>query len=146
MTAAAENDAAPDPLMERITGAADGLYIISETDSPLTPFCWQNFFAEGGSRDVDKLLRSQQKLPEETLVEIRTLEQFFKVQIEPAEGDDEEIIEEKRRLAELRDLLEKELQETAVYRTGEIKIMAYVLGRIPGTNDAAGVSAELVET
>jgi hypothetical protein len=147
MTEHAEGIDRPDPLLDGIAHAAEGLFITSETDSPLTPFRWPDFFTEkSDSQDAAEALRKYKKLPEDTELETVSLERFFKSQIEPAEGDDKEIAEEKRRLAELRDLLAKELQETAVYRSGKINITAYVLGRVPGTRDAAGVSAELVET
>ena len=137
----------PDPLLERITHAADGLFIMSETDSPLTPFRWADFFAaEGVDKDVVGALRQHQKMGPEVVAETVTLKKFFKTQIEPQEGDDAEIAEEKRRLAELRDLLATELQDVAVHRFGEINIPAYVLGRVPDSRDAAGFSTELVET
>jgi hypothetical protein len=79
-------------------------------------------------------------------VETVTLERFFKAQIEPHPEDDREIAGEKRRLTDLRDLLAKELQDVSVCRIGEINITAYVLGRVPDSRDAAGVSTELVET
>jgi hypothetical protein len=120
---------------------------MSETDSALTPFHWPRFFTDRKvDEDTAASLRVFQNVPLETVVETTTLEQFFKTQIEPDEGDDEEMAEEKRRLAELRDLLASELQDIGVYRVGEINITAYVLGQVPGTSDAAGVFAELVET
>ncbi len=147
MTNSAQSDAESDPLLERISSAAEGLFVMSETDSPLTPFRWPRFFAEKtASDDTAAALRVVQKLPSETAVETVPLEKFFRKQVEPDDEDDEEIAEEKRRLAEMRDLLSKELEDTAVYRIGEVNITVYVLGHVPGTTDAAGVSADLVET
>lgn len=147
MTDHAQSAAAPDPLLERLRSAAQGLFIMSETDSPLSPFRWSLFFApKGADKDSVAALREFKNLPAETLVEVITLEKFFKTQVKSETGDDEEIADEKRRLADLRDLLAKELQDVAVYRTGAVNITAYILGRIPGTSDAAGVSTELVET
>lgn len=143
----APTDADPKVLLDRIARTADGLFIVSETDSALMPFHWPRFFADRKvDEDTAASLLVSQNMPSETVVETTTLEQFFTIQIEPDEGDDEQIVDEKRRLAELRDLLASELQYTAVYRVGKINITAYVLGQIPGTRDAAGVSAELVET
>jgi hypothetical protein len=145
----AESAAAPDPdpLLERLTRAVDGLFIMSETDSPLTPFRWPDFFKDqGNSKDAMEALRLYKKLPADTTIGTVTLEKFFEGQVEPDKEDDDEIKEEKRRLTELRDLLAKELSEAAVYRVGEINITAYIIGRVPDTNDAAGASAELVET
>jgi hypothetical protein len=147
MTNHADGAAPPDLLLERIAGAADGLFIMSETDSPLTPFRWAQFFTDkSASENTAETLKAVQKIPPESTVETVTLEKFFQTQTEPEEGDDEEISEEKRRLAELRDLLAKELQDAAVYRTGEVNVKAYIFGQVPGTTDAAGVSTELVET
>jgi hypothetical protein len=147
MTNPAPADADPKVLLDRIAGAADGLFIMSESDSALTPFHWPRFFADKkADEDTTVSLRVSQKIPSDTNVETTTLEQFFNTQIEPDEGDDEEIVAEKRRLAELRDLLSNELHDVGVYRVGKINITAYILGQVPGTSDAAGVSAELVET
>ena len=147
MTDQAHNTNASDSLLKRFADAAEGLFIISETDSPMMPFRWPGFFAEkSATEDTKEAVRRSQKLLDGTLVETVTLEKFFKTQIEPDEGDDDEIAGEKRRLVLLRDLLAKELQDVTVYRTGKINITAFVLGRVPGTDDAAGVSAELVET
>ena len=147
MTDQAQSAAVPDPLLKRFADAAEGLFIISETDSPMMPFRWPSFFAEkSATEDTKEAVRRSQKLLDGTLVETVTLEKFFKTQIEPDEGDDDEIAGEKRRLVLLRDLLAKELQDVTVYRTGKINITAFVLGRVAGTDDAAGVSAELVET
>ena len=147
MTDQAQSATVSDPLLERLAGAAEGLYITSETDSLMTPFRWPGFFADKSvTKDIGETFRHSQKLPADASIETVTLEKFFQTQIEPDEGDDDEIVGEKRRLTQLRDLLTKELQEVAVYRVGTINITAYVLGRIPGTSDAAGVSAELVET
>ena len=147
MTDQAKSAPAPDPLLKRIADAAEGLFITSETDSPMTPFRWPGFFTEESSvKEAGEALRHLQKLPADAPLETITVEKFFQTQTEPDAGDDDEIADEKRRLAQLRDLLAKELQEAVVYRVGTISITAYVLGRVPGTNDAAGVSAELVET
>ena len=147
MTDQTQSAAVPDPLLKRFADAADGLFITSETDSPLTPFRWSVFFAEkSATEDTKEAVRHFKNLPTDTPLEAVTLQKFFQTQIEPDEGDDDEIAGEKRRLAQLRDLLAKELQDAAVYRAGKVNITAYVLGRVPGTNDAAGVSADLVET
>ncbi|MBC8103057.1 MAG: hypothetical protein H7Z41_10775 [Cytophagales bacterium] len=143
--------AADDPLMEKITTAAEGLFVVSESDSPLTPFRWPGFFAGAEvasppEEDLKVRLRGRESLSADAPLETVTLKAFFQSQVEPQEGDDDEIKDEKRRLTELRDLMANELQGVTVLRAGEIQITAYVLGRVPGTEDAVGVSALLVET
>lgn len=119
-----------------ILKAADGLLMPSESDYPFTPFRWPG----SGPLTPDALV-VHLELPQDTLVAVRDITQFFASLVTTREWHtDEDRVQVSRFLA-LRDALTTHLADLIVYRVGEISIQVFIVG-----TDANGAKVGLHTT
>lgn len=129
-------------LLDQLRAASDGMFYISETDSPFEVV----FFPQ--VQDSSLLPATFAQLPEiaeDAAVEVVELPYFFRnmTTADPDAGEEEE--HTARRFRELQDLLEQRLEEVKVYRVGKRRIQAFILGKT-AAGDYAGLKTTLVET
>jgi hypothetical protein len=128
------------PDLERLSGAAAGLFFISETDAPLDaiecpdkqtpPEAWVRQLAGGAPG---------------TPVEIQEVDYFFRNQVREDEAGTSTDRERAKRFHSLMSLIHQVLPDAKVYRTGSVQVDAFVIGRLQdGT--LGGLRTKLVET
>lgn len=129
-------------ILAELGRAADGLLYMSETDSALEPV--RVVPEEGGEPSVPQLRRLA-GLPADAPVEVFDVKRFFGNAVAEEDWKGEAEIADARRFQNLVRVLNRELSGLRVYRVGEVRIHAYVLGRSP-SGSWLGLSTLLVET
>ncbi|MCC9165638.1 nuclease A inhibitor family protein [Pontibacter harenae] len=130
-------------LLEGLRQQSEGLFYVSETDAT---FEVVHFSGKDGSEPTTttELLAWAGKAEEEK-VEVVELQYFFrKMTNETEDMSDEEKLEASR-FQKLQAFIEQHLQQTKVYRVGERKITAFILGKA-STGELLGLKTILVET
>jgi Nuclease A inhibitor-like protein len=120
--------------------AVEGLFYISETDSPFYFFQW------GEVKTVEtETIRENLKLESSISIEERTFEEFFSRLTEEKEwfGEREKKIVEE--FLNLKFILEKKLTNIKVFRIGRIQIDVYIAG-LDSENRLTGIKTKSVET
>lgn len=120
-------------LLTELRGAADGMWLTSESDYPVEAVSWAGQAAAGGSAsDFVRLLG----LPAGTPVRVSTLDHM----IERLGYSNEE-----PKVAALRALLAAKLSQIVVYEVGTIQVHDYIVGRT-ACGGLAGVTSISIET
>jgi hypothetical protein len=123
-----------------LDGAVEGLFYISETDSPFY------FFQLREEKTIDtETIRKNLKLDSSISIEERTFEEFFSRLTEEKEwfGEREKKIAEE--FLNLKLILEKKLTNIKVFRIGRIQIDVYIAG-LDSENRLTGIRTKSVET
>lgn len=127
-------------LLEQLAQAAQGLWYLSESESPLEPFS----LPPGTALSSDAELLAATGHQGQTVEQV-TLTHFFRNMVRPADDQDPAQQEIAHRFLALQTWLETNLQEVTVYRVGTTEVQAYVLGKTPA-GDWLGLKTTLVET
>nr|WP_243651029.1 nuclease A inhibitor family protein [Hymenobacter gummosus] len=138
--AEAPADAAADSTLEQLRQLTEGLYFVSESDSPLAVVSYQ---APAGELDAQELLKLLNQ-PADTPVQTQELTHFLRNHT----ADDGVLgnVELANRFKALQMFLKQELEDVKVYRIGKgPQLDAYALGRTPG-GKLAGFKVTLIET
>jgi hypothetical protein len=130
------------PLLDTLEKATFGLLFPSESDAPLTPYC---FPRPAGTEPTPATLLAAEHLPSDTPVETITVADLFDPFGQPDESASEEDRAEAARYRELVEMLSRELTDLRVYRVGKTDIDVYVLGRDP-SGKWLGLKTHVVET
>lgn len=112
------------PIINQLAIAAEGLFYISETDTPLTPVT----FPPGKS--IEDAIGAP--------VEIQEIAYFFRNELRDDRPD-------APRFRALVELFQELLPDAKAYRTGSVQVTAYIVGRLPD-GSFGGLKTELVET
>ncbi|WP_210489872.1 nuclease A inhibitor family protein [Rufibacter aurantiacus] len=128
--------------LEKILQAAQGLYMLSETDAPFEPLDLGQQPSEGFNGE--RLLSLLSK-PADSPVEEQELSYFLRNMTKVWEGASAEKQAEIERFRQLQGLLLATLTMVKVYRIGQTQIEAYLLGWTPD-NLLIGLKTLQVET
>jgi hypothetical protein len=131
----AQND-----LANRIKKFTKDLYYISETDSEISPFTGRR--AESVSQEA---LLAQTGRTENSEVEERNFEEFFKPLLEVQDWFGDEEKKTAARFSKLKELLQKELKDLKVFKVGSIELDVYVVG-LDAEGVLTGIKMKAVET
>jgi histidine triad (HIT) family protein len=129
-----------DSALDQLRQLTEGLYFLSESDSPLTVVSYQ---APAGELDAPALLKLLHQ-PADTPVETQELTHFLRNHT----ADDGVLgnVELANRFKALQMYLKQELEDVKVYRVGKApQLEAYALGKTSG-GKLAGFKVTLVET
>lgn len=130
------------PLLATLGKATFGLLFPSESDAPLSPYC---FRGAPGEEPTPAALLAAEGLPSSTPVETITLAELFDPFAVAEESASPEDRAEANRYHDLASLLSRELTNVRVYRVGKVDIDVYVLGQTP-QGAWAGLKTHVVET
>jgi Nuclease A inhibitor-like protein len=120
--------------------AIEGLFYVSETDSPF------HFFQFGEYKKVDdKIIRECLELENSISIEERTSDEFFSRLTQEKDWFGEREKKIAARFSSLKSLLEKRLTDVKVFRIGRIHIDIYVAG-LDSENRLTGIQTKAVET
>jgi hypothetical protein len=125
---------------EQVKKLSEGLYYISETDAPISPF------AGGKAEAVSKeeILRQTKSAPNAPVEERNFAEIFARLmRIQDWFGDEEK--ETAAKFGRLKDFLEKNLKDLKVFKIGTIQIKVYFVG-LDAEGRLMGIQTEAVET
>lgn len=127
-------------LKNRIEKACEGLVYISETDAPIEVF-FRDEVKEPTAKELLRLLGRT----DEIATESSNPEDFFQRLTRAKEWHTKEQTKTVNRFKKLQQLLEKELDDIHVVRTGKIRIEIYVIGKNKN-GEVAGIKTFAVET
>lgn len=126
---------------DELKQAINGLLMRSETDEPFEFFYDEkNDSSELTEETVQKLAGMPAQYP----MEVVELDDFFRSQVRPAEDTPEEVARAER-FQQLQAKLHELLPDVKVYRIGETRITAFLLGTTPA-GEITGLKTVLVET
>ncbi len=134
---------AKDDFIANIQKFSEGLNIMSETDSDLTPFVW-NFPTEQAF-EKDNILKFLEK-PLDEKFQLVEFDKFFAFYIKIKKDDDEETIEMAENFKKFKHKLTELLTDIKIFKVGEIEIDLYIVGKNVFKNEYAGLQAFVVET
>jgi hypothetical protein len=129
-------------LLDTLEHATFGLLFPSESDAPLTPYC---FPGPKGVEPTPEALLEAERLPSDTPVETITVADLFDPFAEADEHASEEDRAEAERYRNLVALLSRELTDLRVYRVGKTDIDVYILGK-DKSGRWLGLKTHVVET
>lgn len=129
----------PDALLERLHELSRDLYFISESDYPFEVVHFTSIPA--GSHLPSFLGQKLLNLSPGTKVEVEELHYFLRNHT----ADNPDDPGTPQRFRDLQSFLEQQLQDVKVYRVGERKITALVLGKT-AAGDYAGLKTTVIET
>jgi hypothetical protein len=126
------------PQLEQLEKSAAGLLFMSESDHPFEVIQLPPL-----SGTIEEEIKGIVKL--DLPVETQTLEYFFR----NATKEDAEMGEEQRQTAQrfrdLKKVLETELTNVQVYRTGSVEIKVFIIGQLKD-GSYGGLTTKLIET
>jgi Nuclease A inhibitor-like protein len=125
---------------EELRNKCKGLYYISETDAEISPFFGGK--ANGGPSET---IARELGLKKETAVEERSFVDFFARPTKIQDWFTEIETKKAKRFLALQKLLEENLEDLIVLRTGRIQIDIYVVG-LDAAGNLAGIQTKAVET
>ncbi len=127
-------------LPSQIKKIAENLYYTSETDAKIIPFTEKKAVAATAAELLNQIGKA-----ENTPVEEKDFNDFFKrlTEIQDWFGDEEKATAQK--FADLKNLLEKNLKDIKVFRIGKIQIDIYIVG-LDADGNLAGIQTKAVET
>jgi hypothetical protein len=129
-------------LLAELEKATQGLRFISETDAPFQIIFWPE--AAKQPLTVERLL-ALTKHPQDKVVEIIDLDEFFEVATRDQDWHRESEQADVKRYRALAKLLKDRLSNLQVYRVGQIEIDVYIVGATPN-GDLAGLATKVNET
>lgn len=139
-------------ILSELTKAAQSLLLMSETDAPLTPFCWHRPEQAPATSPSDEMLPCTKadvinftNRPADVPVETRDVETFFRAMSQDQIGDPPDLLAMRARFRDLQTRLPELLTHLIVFRVGRVHIDAYIVGVTP-TADLAGLQTVQVET
>jgi hypothetical protein len=157
MMANRSSDGSRMSLGEELERAAEGLYLLSESDYPyefftlpkqrVDEFDAQAFLNRIG---LSENLLDELGVPLERLIEERPFEGFFPTADDLAERSglettDPEVVAESERYRALEALLAERLRDLKVFRVGEVEVRTYIAG-LDERGNVAGLMSTSVET
>ena len=121
--------------------AANGLLMRSESDEP-----FEFYYDEQhkGSELNEETVRKLAGMPAQYPMVVLELDDFFRSQVRPAEETPEDLARAER-FQQLQAKLHELLPDVKVYRIGETRITAFILGTTPA-GEIIGLKTVLVET
>ena len=124
---------------QRLNEASAGLFYLSESDYPFEVVSLE------AAINVEDALRTLLEKRNETPVKIESLEQFLRnmTTLHPSASSEQQ--NTVQRYIHLKQVLQEELQDVAVYLLGEIEIDAFILGRT-GEGSYAGLRTKVIQT
>jgi len=125
---------------EQVNKLSEGLYYISETDAPVSPFVGGK--AESVSKEeILRQTKSEMNAP----VEERNFAEIFArlMRVQDWFGDEEK--ETAVKFGRLKDFLEQNLKDLKVFKIGTIQIKVYFVG-LDSEGRLMGIQTEAVET
>jgi hypothetical protein len=129
-------------LLDTLGKASFGLLFPSESDAPITPYC---FPGPAGVEPTAESLLEAEHLPSDTPVETITLDELFDPFVVAGANASAEDLAEAERYRALVELLSHELTDLRVYRVGKTDIDVYILGQDP-CGAWLGLKTHVVET
>ena len=127
-------------VLAELERATVGLLFMSESDYPFETIFWKEL-PEISPQFLRELTGHSENAP----VEIVSLNDFFRLAVSEESWRSEESRRAAVRYRNLVQILKDELDETKVYRVGEVNIPVYIVGR-NSTGNWLGVSTRVVET
>lgn len=127
-------------VIRELEQATAGLLFMSESDHPFQLIHWK-----GGTAVTPEYLRRRSGQAADAPVEVRRLDDFFKLAASEPEWKSPAEIKTARRYQALVGLLKESLSEVEVYRVGQRNIAVYIVGQ-SATGNWLGVSTRVVET
>jgi Nuclease A inhibitor-like protein len=127
-------------ILDQLKAASDGLLCMSESEYPFEVFLW-----EAAAPATDVKIIQQTNHSQDTLVEIVTVDDFFRVAITPEDWHGDEEKETVKKFQNLVQTIKANLNNPQVYRLGKIEIDVYIIGETP-TGDLAGLATKVIET
>lgn len=127
------------PDLLKIKEASAGLYYLSESDYPFEVVQFDD------TNHIESSLIELSHLDKSSKVEKVTLEYFFRnmTKVYPESTDDQKMFAAK--FIMLQNMLQEELTDIVVYRVGETRIDAFIIGKLKdGT--LGGLKTKVVET
>jgi hypothetical protein len=126
----------------RLERAAQGLLYTSESD---VPFTYVAFPAAAQAPLTEAAFRAAAGVPADSLVEQRTLEDFFARHIERVDPNDAAAVALVPRYRRLRQVLRTSVRGATVFRVGRIAIRCYVVG-VDRLGNVVGLVTTAIET
>lgn len=128
-------------IKKELTEATSGLLMMSETDEPFEIY----YKARHGDSHLDEeSVRKLSGMPAQYPVEVVELSHFFRNQTRSLEDTPQSAARAKR-FQQLQAKLQELLQGVKVFRIGETRITAFILGTT-GAGEVAGLKTVVVET
>jgi hypothetical protein len=127
-------------IIEELKRMTTGLLFMSESDYP-----FEVVYREGQNEMSPEYLRELSGQPADSRVEVKSVDDFFRVAVSEPDWKGEAEIAVAGRYQALLRLLKENLDELKVYRVGEINIPVFIIGRSK-TGNWLGVSTRVVET
>ncbi|MCJ8166287.1 nuclease A inhibitor family protein [Pontibacter sp. E15-1] len=121
--------------------AANGLLMLSETDEPFEFYYDKDFAHEELNEET---VLKMAGMPAQYPVEVVELDYFLRNQTRPPE-ETPDALARGERFQQLQAKLQDLLQDVKVYRVGETRITAYILGKTED-GEIAGLTTVVVET
>lgn len=118
----------------------EGLLVMSETDAPMKPFIWKKVNALD-----DTLLRKKAKKDSESIIEMLSVEDFFRSMITPQEWHGEQEKEDVLKFQNLVSNINLNLTEPRVYKIGDAKKEVFIVGKL-SDGEYGGLKTLVVET
>jgi len=134
-------------LTDQLKSASEGLLFMSESDYPFEVSLWESSKQTSLIREnltTQKILELTGH-PQDTPVEIVTVNNFFRVATTEQDWYGEEELATLKKYQKLVETLNNNLSDLKVYRIGKIEIDVYVIGQT-STGDYAVLSTKVVET
>ncbi|MDX5346699.1 MAG: nuclease A inhibitor family protein [Hymenobacteraceae bacterium] len=130
------------PLLQELSKAATGLYVISETDAPLEPVSFPN--PNHKKLTKEKVVQLSGK-PAGYKIEEQDLDYFFRnhTVVRPEYGEEEKVTA--ARFQKVVTLLKQQLKNAKAWRLGEVNIEVLIIGE-DSDKDFSGFRTQLVET
>ena len=129
-------------IIEQLKSASDGLLCMSESEYPFEVFSWES--QELLPLTTEKILQ-QTGHPQDTPVEVVTVDNFFRVATTEQDWYGEEEKETLQKYQALVETLKQNLSSPEVYRLGEREIDVYIVGQTPA-GGLTGLSTKVIET
>ncbi|MGE5655756.1 MAG: nuclease A inhibitor family protein [Actinomycetota bacterium] len=130
-----------DAIITKLQQVTEGLLFMSESESPLVPFCWKS---DGQPLTPAKLLQLAGH-PADAPVQAVNVDEFFATAIASEDWHDEEERATVHRFRQLLETLKQNLKQIQVWKVGARSIDAYIVGVTPA-GDWAGLMVQVVET
>lgn len=129
-------------LINTLKRTSSGLLCMSESDYPFEIFLWTSLGED--NLTTEKLLQ-QTNHPQDTPVEVKDCDSFFKRATQEQDWHGLEEQETVKKYQNLVKILKENLADIKVYRIGEINIDVYIIGKTQ-SGDLVGLSTKVVET
>jgi Nuclease A inhibitor-like protein len=127
-------------VINQLKQISEGLLMMSESEEGFEVFTWE----VTGAITSEMVLQQTNHCPD-TLVEIVTVDDFFRVATTPEDWHGDEEKEMVTRFQALVQTIKSNLINATVYRLGRIEIDVYIVGQTLSGN-IAGLSTKVVET